>query len=180
MRPPPRWAPPSDEQQLGQTEEANELVHGSPSDIRSSAKHLRDFQHAFERVGKGMRGLDSSHWKGKAAKAFREKFPMHPVRWVRAADACEKAAKALENYADTVKWAQGQAKEAVAKYKKGDAASDKAAKEDPPPETDPGTAPATWRRRSSAAPAASATRRPAAPRRPCARPSPTRPRSRPR
>ncbi|MER5224773.1 putative T7SS-secreted protein [Streptomyces flaveus] len=25
-----------------------------------------------------MRKLDSSHWKGKAADTFREKFAMHP------------------------------------------------------------------------------------------------------
>ncbi|MBO8199326.1 hypothetical protein JW613_13600 [Streptomyces smyrnaeus] len=126
------------EQQLGQTEEANELVHGSPSDIRSSAKHLRDFQKAFDLVGKGMRKLDSSHWKGEAAEAFRDTFPMHPVKWMRASDACEKAAAALESFADTVGWAQREAKRAVTEYKKGEAASKKARGEDPPPDKDPG------------------------------------------
>ncbi|MFF9000952.1 putative T7SS-secreted protein [Streptomyces achromogenes] len=41
------------EQQLGESEEANELVHGSPSKIREAAKHLRDFHGAFDRVGQG-------------------------------------------------------------------------------------------------------------------------------
>ncbi|WP_328774099.1 putative T7SS-secreted protein [Streptomyces sp. NBC_00286] len=60
------------EQQLGQTEDANELVHGNPGRIRESAKHLKDFQKAFDKVGGGMRQLHSSHWKGKAADTFRE------------------------------------------------------------------------------------------------------------
>ncbi|GAA2625162.1 putative T7SS-secreted protein [Streptomyces axinellae] len=55
--------------------------------------------------------------KGRAADAFWEKVGLEPVKWVKAADACEKAAGALEDFAGTVEWAQGQAGEAVAKYK---------------------------------------------------------------
>ncbi|WP_455354517.1 putative T7SS-secreted protein [Streptomyces sp. SYSU K217416] len=114
------------EQQLGKTEDANELVHGSPSTIREKAKHLFDFQVAFDRVGQGMKRLDSSHWKGEAAEAFRDEFAMHPADWLHAADACESAAKALGAYADTVKWAQDKAKEAIDLYKEGREASAKA------------------------------------------------------
>ncbi|WP_225632088.1 putative T7SS-secreted protein [Streptomyces solaniscabiei] len=114
------------EQQLGQTGQADELIHGNPETIRSSAKHLKDFHTAFDKVGDGMRKLDSSQWKGEAAETFRKKFAMHPTKWLHAADACDKAAKALESYADTVKWAQGQAKEAVELYEKGQKASKEA------------------------------------------------------
>ncbi|MEU9223814.1 putative T7SS-secreted protein [Streptomyces massasporeus] len=114
------------EQQLGQTEQANELIHGNPGTIRASASHLKDFRKAFDKVGDGMRKLDSSHWKGEAADTFREKFAMHPTKWLHAADACEKAAKALEDFADTVKWAQAQAQDAIDLYKKGKKASDDA------------------------------------------------------
>ncbi|WSQ11534.1 DUF6531 domain-containing protein [Streptomyces sp. NBC_01231] len=114
------------EQQLGQTEQANELIHGNPGTIRASATHLRDFQKAFDKVGEGMRKLDSSHWKGEAADTFREKFTTHPTKWLHAADACDKAAKALADFADTVTWAQRQAQEAVELYKKGKKASDDA------------------------------------------------------
>ncbi|MFD4144013.1 putative T7SS-secreted protein, partial [Streptomyces sp. NPDC058572] len=55
------------EQQLGQTEEANELIHGNPTKIADSVKNLRDFQKAFDLVGAGMKRLDSSHWKGEGA-----------------------------------------------------------------------------------------------------------------
>ncbi|MGH3323945.1 MAG: putative T7SS-secreted protein, partial [Streptomyces sp.] len=44
------------------------------------------------------------------------------------------------SYADTVKWAQDQAQEAIEKYRKGEDASDKAKKADDPPDKDPGDA----------------------------------------
>ncbi|MEW2621661.1 putative T7SS-secreted protein [Streptomyces sp. NPDC048106] len=111
------------EKQLGETEDANELVHGAPERIRESATHLRDFDSAFDKVGQGMRKVDSSGWAGEGGDAFREKFGVHPAKWARAAEACLAAAKALESYADTVKWAQDQAKEAVELYKQGTKAS---------------------------------------------------------
>ncbi|MFE7367210.1 putative T7SS-secreted protein [Streptomyces anulatus] len=114
------------EQQLGQTEDANELVHGNSGRISESAKHLKDFQAAFDKVGQGMRSLDSAHWRGEGGDAFRKKFEMHPSKWLHASDACETAGDALVAYADTVKWAQGQAKEAIALYKKGKQASEQA------------------------------------------------------
>lgn len=102
---------------LGQTEQPGELIHGSQSEILATAKQLQRFQAAFERVGHGMRGLDSAHWKGRAADAFRDNFAPHSTKWLRAADACDHAAQALDRYADTVHWAQRQAREAIAQHK---------------------------------------------------------------
>ncbi|MEU8435792.1 putative T7SS-secreted protein [Streptomyces sp. NPDC029216] len=107
------------EQQLGQTRQADELVRGKPAVIREAAAHLTDFQAAFDRVGQGMRALDSGHWKGAAADAFREKFAMHPADWLHASDACGEAANALKHYADTVQWAQEQAEQAIMLYEQG-------------------------------------------------------------
>ncbi|MFI5681630.1 putative T7SS-secreted protein [Streptomyces cellulosae] len=114
------------EKQLGESDLPVDLVHGSPSAIRSSAAHLKDFRKAFDTVGEGMRTLDSSHWKGEAADTFREQFAMHPPKWLHAADACDKAGKALEDFADTVVWAQEQAREAIDLYEKGKKASEQA------------------------------------------------------
>ncbi|MFC8760124.1 putative T7SS-secreted protein [Streptomyces sp. NPDC057193] len=111
------------EQQLGQTEEANELIHGKPEKIAATVKNLRDFQRAFDLVGSGMKQLDSGHWKGEAADAFRERFQTLPTDWLRAADAMESAAKALETYSQAVMSAQGKAREAIALYKEGDSDS---------------------------------------------------------
>ncbi|MFB7979388.1 putative T7SS-secreted protein [Streptomyces vinaceus] len=113
------------EQELGQTDQANELVHGSPTAIRQSAGHFNDFRAAFERVGEGMRALDSGHWTGAAADAFRKKFAMHPTDWLHAADACEAAAGALLHYVETVEWAQKQAQQAIDLHQ----AAEKASKE---------------------------------------------------
>lgn len=117
------------EQQLGQTEEANELVHGRPEKIAATVKNLRDFRLAFDLVGGGMKKLDSSHWKGEAATAFREKFDTLPTDWLRAADAFEDAAKALETYSKAVVSAQGKAREAIALYNEAKKDYEKAAAE---------------------------------------------------
>ncbi|MFD8935075.1 putative T7SS-secreted protein [Streptomyces sp. NPDC059578] len=148
------------EQRLGETEEAGELVHGKPGDIRNTARHLADFQGAFNRVGDGMRGLGSDRWRGEAADAFRAEFAMHPPDWLRAADAFEGAGLALTRYADVVQWAQDQAQRAIELYRTGKKASQDAVEAHntrvdaynaavtadrdpgpvPPPFTDPGAA----------------------------------------
>ncbi|MGY0059881.1 putative T7SS-secreted protein [Streptomyces sp. LZ34] len=115
-----------DEMQLGETEDAKKLIHGSPGKLRSTASHLTDFKTAFNNVGKGLQGLGAGSLKGKSADAFRESVSVEPKKWFTAADACEKASGALERFAGTVEWAQGQAEEAVRQYKKGKKASDDA------------------------------------------------------
>ncbi|MFF4248992.1 putative T7SS-secreted protein [Streptomyces sp. NPDC001822] len=108
------------EQQLGQSEEANELIHGKPEKIAEAVKNLRDFWKAFDLVGGGMKRLDSRHWKGEAANSFREKFQTLPTDWLQAADAMQDAAAALETYSKAVVSAQGKAREAIALYKEGE------------------------------------------------------------
>ncbi|MCX4844508.1 putative T7SS-secreted protein [Streptomyces sp. NBC_00893] len=117
------------EKQLGQSEEADELIQGRPEKIAATVKNLRDFQRAFDLVGGGMKKLDSGHWKGEAADAFRRTFQTLPTDWLRAADAFEDAAEALETYARTVTGAQGKAREAIALYKEGKQDYERAAAE---------------------------------------------------
>ncbi|WP_405187775.1 putative T7SS-secreted protein [Streptomyces anulatus] len=114
------------EKQLGQSEEANELIHGKPEKITATVKNLRDFQKAFDLVGGGMKKLDVGQWRGEAADAFRSKFSTLPTDWLRAADAFEDAAKALETYGSAVTSAQGKARAAIALYKEGTQDSEKA------------------------------------------------------
>ncbi|MFD6279316.1 putative T7SS-secreted protein [Streptomyces sp. NPDC060209] len=115
-----------DEMDLGQTEDKTKLIYGSPSELRSTASHLKDLQGAFDKVGGGMRGLDSSALKGQAADAFRDSVSVEPPKWFKAADAFEKAAGALDSFAGTVEWAQGQAQTAIDKWKAGTKASEEA------------------------------------------------------
>ncbi|WP_317447660.1 putative T7SS-secreted protein [Streptomyces collinus] len=112
-----------DEQQLEETEDPKELIHGDPAKLRETAGHLRTFAQSFGAVASGMQKLDSSDFQGEAADTFREKFAAHQTKWRQAAEACGEAAAGLEDFAHTVEWAQAQAREAVAKYRGGKAAS---------------------------------------------------------
>ncbi|MFW3460569.1 putative T7SS-secreted protein [Streptomyces microflavus] len=115
-----------DEMDLGQTEDKTKLIYGSPSEIRSTATHLRKLQGSFDKVGGGLKGVDSSAIKGQAADAFRDSVSIEPPKWFKAADAFEKAAGALDSFAGTVEWAQGQAQTAIDKWKAGTKASEDA------------------------------------------------------
>lgn len=115
-----------DEMDLGQTEDKTKLIYGSPSKIRATASHLKDFQKAFNNVGLGLEGLNSETLKGQAADAFRETVAIEPPKWFKGADAYEKAAGALEAFAGTVEWAQSQAQTAIEKWKAGSKASEDA------------------------------------------------------
>ncbi|MET9468612.1 putative T7SS-secreted protein, partial [Streptomyces sp. NPDC006544] len=142
------------------------LVYGSVSKIRAQVSHLNDFKASFDKVGNGLKGMgEPDGLKGKAADAFRESVAKEPPRWFKAADAFGKAADAMGRFAETVEWAQNQAKEALEEYNRAKKVSTEArtahnklvdtyndalkAKQDPlPPRpsenfTDPGTAIAT-------------------------------------
>ncbi|MGW7262769.1 putative T7SS-secreted protein [Streptomyces sp. NPDC054842] len=116
-----------EEMDLGQTEDKTKLVYGSPAKINATAATLRTFQTAFDDTGDGLRGLDSSRLKGEAAEALRTAVGTQPPKWYTAADSVAKAVGALETFADTVTWAQGQAQTAIDKWKKGVKASEDAA-----------------------------------------------------
>ena len=122
-----RMGAEADEMDLGQTEDKTKLIYGSPDKLRSTATHLRAFRKAFNNVGLGLEGLDSDSLKGRAADAFREAVKIQPPKWYKGSDAFEDAAKALESFADTVTWAQGQAQLALDKWKDGTKASEDAA-----------------------------------------------------
>jgi RHS repeat-associated protein len=116
-----------DEMDLGQTEDKTKLIYGSADKLRSTAEKLRAFQTAFDNAGEGLKGLDSSQLKGETAEAVRKAVGTQPPKWFTGSDACEKAAAALEAFAGTVTWAQGQAQTAIDKWKDGVKASEDAA-----------------------------------------------------
>jgi RHS repeat-associated protein len=111
------------ELQLGQTTDPTQLVHGDPAAIRASASRLKDFSSAFGETASGMKDLDTTHWTGAAADAFRAKFAPHPGQWQDAADATSSASGALASYAATVESAQGQARQAIDLYQQGQQAT---------------------------------------------------------
>lgn len=105
------------EVELGQSEDPRQLVHGSASTLRATAGHLNDFHAAFTRTGEGLKKLGTDGIKGAAADAFRDSVQEKAPRWFAAAAAFETAVGAVGRFADTVTWAQGQAKEAIDEYK---------------------------------------------------------------
>src|ERR1700761_3766501 len=85
------------ELQLGETTDPAQLVHGDPTAIRSSAAKLHTFSGAFGETAGGLRGLDTGHWTGAAADAFRAKFAPHPAKWQDASSATRTGGGALES-----------------------------------------------------------------------------------
>ncbi|MFF0147203.1 hypothetical protein ATK36_2710 [Amycolatopsis sulphurea] len=134
--------------QLGETDDPKELVHGDPDTLRQTGEHLQKFANAFSSAASGLTKVDTAHWSGDAADAFRAKFQPHPDQWARAADACGKAAGALHSYATAVQQAQQQAAEAAHQYAQAQQQSQQAVQayerqlissaENPPPFQDPG------------------------------------------
>lgn len=116
-----------DEMDLGQTEDKSKLIYGSPSKLNATVTKLRAFQAAFDGTGDGLKGLDSGQLKGETADALRTAVSTQPPKWYAAADATTKALGALDAFADTVTWAQGQAQTAIDKWKAGIKASEDAA-----------------------------------------------------
>ncbi|NED83376.1 type IV secretion protein Rhs, partial [Streptomyces sp. SID11233] len=116
-----------DEMDLGQTEDKTKLIYGSTGKLDSTVSKLRAFQAAFDSTGDGLKGLDSGQLKGETADALRTAVGTQPAKWYAAADATSKALGALDSFASTVTWAQGQAQTAIDKWKEGVKASETAA-----------------------------------------------------
>ena len=111
------------EQQLGQSEEPDELLHGDPAKVRAVILHLAKFSAAFDSGHTGLSHLDPGDWDGFGAEAYRRMFTAQPTKWAHAAAACTEAGLALDSYVETLDWARGQAKEAVRLWKQGVAAT---------------------------------------------------------
>ncbi|MFE4977713.1 putative T7SS-secreted protein [Kitasatospora sp. NPDC056651] len=116
------------ERSLDQSDDPKEVLHGDAKRLNEVAGHLQKFHDAFDKAGQGLTRLDTSHWTGEAAEAFRRDFDPQPKQWLTAADSFAKAGTALATYAHTVGWAQDQAKDAVRIWKEAQKKTDAAAK----------------------------------------------------
>jgi hypothetical protein len=84
------------EEQLGQTTDPAELIHGDPAALEQAASRLRTFSGAFGETADGLEGIDTGHWTGAAADAFRARYAPQPGKWRNASTASGRAAGALE------------------------------------------------------------------------------------
>ncbi|GAA4661557.1 putative T7SS-secreted protein [Amycolatopsis dongchuanensis] len=137
--------------ELGETQDPLQLVPGKPEAIDENVRVLRARGERANWAGEGLLAIDTGAWEGPAAQTFRDKFSYESAKWFNAADSLSGAANVLAEYADTLRWAQGQAIEAVDLWNQGQAATqqaksahDTAAAEaaannqPPPPFIDPG------------------------------------------
>lgn len=109
--------------ELGQTRDPRQLVPGDAEAIDRNVIAIRGRAQAMEDAAMGLKRIDSDAWVGAAGDAFRDKFSYEPSRWFQAGDAFEATATALANYAETLRWAQGQANEAIHLWDEGESAT---------------------------------------------------------
>ncbi|RKT84831.1 hypothetical protein SAMN05421805_10121 [Saccharopolyspora antimicrobica] len=81
---------------------------------------------AFENAGQGFQKISTDGWKGATADAFQDYYQQEPPKWFRAADAFTDSAKALQQYRDTLAWAQRQAEQACADIEAAERQSERA------------------------------------------------------
>ncbi|NYH78421.1 hypothetical protein FHR84_001746 [Actinopolyspora biskrensis] len=65
--------------------------------------------------------MDVGDWEGGAADSFRASFSKEPPKWMAVRDSLNSASGALLDYAETLRWAQNKAGEAVTLWEKGEA-----------------------------------------------------------
>lgn len=106
--------------QLGDTQNPRELIPGNPSKLTEDAEKLDNHAKTLDGIGHKLGSVRISSWRGQASDAFWDDFSGQKKKWYRGSDSLTAAAGALRDYAGTLKWAQGQAKEAVRLYEGGD------------------------------------------------------------
>ncbi|WP_020668924.1 putative T7SS-secreted protein [Amycolatopsis nigrescens] len=112
--------------ELGSTEDPKELVPGNPETVNGAADQLTAKANTMKTVADDLGNVRVDGWEGKASNAFWDGFSGEKPNWMRGHDSMTAAAKTLTSHASTLTWAQGQATEAIALWKEGEAATKKA------------------------------------------------------
>lgn len=115
--------------ELGSTEDPKELIPGNAETITGAANKLRERAKTLSGVASDLGNVRIENWQGAASNQFWDTFSAEKPKWDKGASALTEAAKTLDNHAQSVSHAQGQAKEAIAKYKEGQQATATAAKD---------------------------------------------------
>jgi hypothetical protein len=85
---------------------------------------MRSYGDSLHEAGTGLARIDTQDgWQGEAGDQFRSRFHGQPQKWLEAGDCFHNAANALDSYASTLQWAQGQADEAIKLWNEGEAAT---------------------------------------------------------
>lgn len=110
--------------ELGQTQNAVDLIPGSPSNARDGAAKWRD---TATRAGDTRAAFakldDDGSWSGAAYDKYVERFEQQLSYWQTTSDTFTAAANALDNYAGALEWAQGEAALAIELWNAAEAES---------------------------------------------------------
>jgi uncharacterized protein YukE len=112
---------------LGQTNDPKALVPGDVGAVTSTVWSMRSYGDTLHEAGEGLAKIDTQEgWSGQAAEQFRSRFHGQPGTWLEAGDCFHNAANALDSYATTLQWAQGEAKAAIDLWNEGQTATSNA------------------------------------------------------
>lgn len=109
--------------ELGETADPRALVPGDPGAIEENARVLHSRSQGTGQAGDSLRRIDTGSWGGPAATKFHDKFSYEPAKWLAASDSFDAVAEGLDGYAQTLRWAQGQAGDAIRLWDKGQGAT---------------------------------------------------------
>lgn len=116
--------------ELGSTSDPKALIPGDPDAIDKNVTAIGGRGNSMALAGQSLQAINTGDtWTGDGADAFRTVFQTQPVKWLSAADAFINTSTTLSQYAGVLRWAQGQAKEAIRKYDEAQAATRKAINE---------------------------------------------------
>jgi len=100
--------------ELGQTQNAVDLIPGSPSNARDGAAKWRETATQADDTRAAFAKLDDDgSWSGTAYDKYLERFDQQLSYWQTTSDTFTTAANALDNYAGALEWAQGEAALAI-------------------------------------------------------------------
>jgi hypothetical protein len=109
--------------ELGQTTDPKQLVPGDPEALRGTASSFGAYGDLLAQVGDGLKDIDDGGWTGPAGDAFRAAFDGEPSRWITCGDCFLDAKDAVNTYAGTLSWAQGEASVAIDLWERGEQAT---------------------------------------------------------
>jgi hypothetical protein len=109
--------------ELGETSDPIALVPGAPADVDAVAAVFTAQSEDLDATGRELHTFNPTSWTGNASERFQEIFAPVPTRWYKTSDALVAAAGALTGYAETLRWAQAQAGEAIALWDEGQAST---------------------------------------------------------
>ncbi|WP_020661158.1 WXG100 family type VII secretion target [Amycolatopsis benzoatilytica] len=109
--------------ELGETSDPKALVPGDPPAVFENVRVMKARANTVTSVGDALKRIDTGSWTGQASDKFHEDHQTEVPRWLQGSDSLQNGAQALEDFANTLQWAQSQAAEAVAKWQQGDGAT---------------------------------------------------------